>query len=44
MEGSIMRQHYRPDPKPMPYWLERCLDIALAVVIGLLLSWVLLWE
>ena len=39
-----MRQNYQINPKPMPRWIERVYDIALAVAIGLLLSGVLLWE
>ncbi len=36
-----MRQHYKPDPKPMPKWLETVYDWLLAICIGLVLSGVL---
>jgi hypothetical protein len=33
-----MRQHYKHDHKPMPYWLEHCLDIASAIIMGVLFA------
>lgn len=35
---SHMREYHRPDPAPMPRWLERLRDWAMALALGALLG------